>query len=94
MNFTNETKGDAAVIDQRNRLEEEPFTYRILKDDKLQIYFENKPIMLLKGSSSKEIIEKLNRAETILEEQLVLAKITGQFKHGNEKTSKHSNKYK
>ena len=82
------------MIDQRNRLEEEPFTYRILKDDKLQIYFENKPIMLLKGNSSKEIIEKLNRAETIHEEQLILAKITGQFKHGNEKTSKQSNKYK
>ena len=80
-------------IDKRQKLEEEPFTYRVMKDEKIDIAWHGKSIMLLKGSSAKEIINKLNQAPTIMEEQLVLAKITGNFKHGNEKNSKKTPKY-
>jgi len=74
-------------IDQRNRLNEEPFEYQVFKDNKVQIYWNSKPVMMLKGSAALDLLKKLERAEgkTV---QLVLAKITGNFKRGNEKTAK------
>jgi hypothetical protein len=72
-------------IDQKNILDEEPFGYRELKDNKVQIYWNDKPIMLLKGPSAQKLLMKLEKASG-KEIQLVLAKITGNFKRGNEKS--------
>jgi len=74
-------------IDQRNMLNEEPFEYQVFKDNKVQIYWNNKPVMMLKGSAALDLLKKLERAEG-KNVQLVLAKITGNFKRGNEKTAK------
>ena len=74
-------------IDQRNLLSEEPFEYSILKDNKVQISFHHKTVMMLKGSAAMDLIKKLEKADG-LEKQLILAKVTGNFKRGNEKISK------
>lgn len=76
-----------APIDQRNMLDEEPFEYQIFKDNKVQIYWNNKPVMMLKGSAALDLLKKLERAEG-KDVQLALAKITGNFKRGNEKIAK------
>lgn len=70
--------------DQRNVLDEEPFEYRELKDSKVQVYWNNKPVMLLKGSEALKLLRKLENSDS-KQTQLILAKITGNFKRGNEK---------
>ena len=58
-------------VDQRGKLEETPFSYRSSKD----------------GTVFLEYRGLLGRIEALepLEVQLVLAKLTGNFKHGNER---------
>lgn len=76
-------------IDQKNVLDENPFDYRIFKDNKLEITWNDKPVMMLKGTAAAELIRKLEKAEG-KEVQLILAKVTGNFKRGNEKLFKKS----
>ena len=71
-------------VDQRNRLDEEPFDYKVYKDSKIQIYWYHKPVTLLKGKKALDILKKLEKSN-IKEKQLILAKVTGNFKRGNEK---------
>ena len=67
--------------------DEQQFEYRIFKDNMMQIYWNGKAVMMLKGSAAQDLMKKLERAEG-KEEQLVLAKVTGNFKRGNEKIIK------
>ena len=72
-------------IDKRNRLSEEPFTYRITKKGTV-VYYKGKQIKFLKDREALRLIERINEVEdNITELQLLLAKITGYFKRGNEK---------
>lgn len=75
------------MIDQRGILDEEPFAFKVLKDNKLQIFWHDKPVMILKGNQSLELLNKLESAEG-KDVQLLLAKVTGNFKHGNERLAK------
>lgn len=70
---------------KKNTLEEKPFDYKIFKD-KIQITWNGKPVMMLKGSAAQKLIKKIEKAEG-MEVQLILAKITGNFKRGNEKNA-------
>lgn len=72
-------------IDKRNRLDEEPFSYRITKDDTVFIEFHGKRVKTLKGKEAEKFLERIEEAENEKEEQLILAKITGNFKRGNER---------
>lgn len=74
-------------IDKRNRLQEECFSYRVSKDNKVFIFWHEKQVMILKGKDSEKFLAKIEKADTI-ESQLIMAKVTGNFKHGNEKTNK------
>lgn len=71
-------------IDQRDRLLEEPFSYKFTKSNKTLIYYEGRQIMMLSEKDTKKLMSKLKGKKGI-EEQLVLAKATGNFKHGNER---------
>jgi len=75
-------------IDKRNRLDEEVFSYRVSKNNSLFINFKGKEIKIVKGKEAERFLSKIQAAETDKEIQLALAKITGNFKHGNEKNSK------
>ncbi len=74
-------------IDKGNRLHEECFSYRISKDNKVFIYWYDKQVMILKGKESEKFLAKIERADA-LESQLIMAKVTGNFKRGNEKMNK------
>lgn len=78
-------------IDKRNKLKEEVFSYRVSKDNKVFISWQGKQVMILKGKESEKFLYKVSEADTI-EAQLIMAKVTGNFKRGNEKTSKTSKK--
>lgn len=72
-------------IDKRKRLEEEVFTYRITKNNIVFIDYNGKHVTTLKGKEAEKIIKRIEQAATDHEVQLILAKVTGNFKRGNEK---------
>lgn len=75
-------------IDKRGVLDEEVFTYRIFKDNKVFIYWHGKHITTLSGDKAREFEEDILGLEG-KEAQLIMAKVTGHFKHGNERVLKH-----
>ena len=74
-------------VDKRNILDEEPFSYKITKDNKVFLYWHGKQVSMLRGKESERFIAKVNNANT-KEAQLIMAKLTGNFKRGNEKDNK------
>jgi len=71
-------------IDKRNKFEEIVFSYRPTKDGKVIIYWYDKQVSILKGKQANKLLSKISRADE-KEIQLLLAKVTGNFKRGNEK---------
>lgn len=71
-------------IDKRQRLESDPFTFKVTKDQKLIIYRGAKKVKIISAKKSADFISLAKSADeqTI---QLALAKITGHYKHGNER---------
>lgn len=72
-------------IDNRDRLQLEPFSYKVTKSNKTLIYYENRQIMILSEKDTKKFLDKIKN-QSNFDIQLVLAKITGNFKHGNERS--------
>ncbi|MCC5896011.1 MAG: hypothetical protein JJU16_11150 [Alkalibacterium sp.] len=68
------------------------FTYKIRKGNKVFIYYYGKQIMILTQQRALQLIEDLEYADAE-EEQYLLARITGNFKRGNERESKLKDKY-
>ena len=60
-----------------------PFSYRKTKDGQVQIFHENRPAKTLKGNEAIRTLIKLENSDEH-SAQLHMAKITGQFKFGNE----------
>jgi hypothetical protein len=83
-----ETMGN---IDKRKRLDEEVFTYRVTKNNTVFIDYQGKQVTVLKGKEAEKIINRINGAATDKEVQLILAKVTGNFKRGNEKDASKKN---
>ncbi len=75
-------------IDKRNRLNEELFSYRVSKSNTVFIDYACKVIKSVKGKEAERLISRIQQAETDKDVQLALAKITGNFKRGNEKDNK------
>ncbi len=72
------------MIDQRNRLEENPFEFKVTKNGKVFIYWQSKEIKILSGQAASKFLRKIENSSQF-DIQLELAKVTGHFKHGNEK---------
>lgn len=51
----------------------------------ISIEYYRKQIMTLKGNDAEKFLNKINRASNEKEKQLIMAKITGNFKRGNER---------
>ena len=73
-------------IDRRGRLQNEPFTFRATKDGKVFIHWNGKQIMILKGASAEKFMSSMAGAD-VQKAQLIMAKVTGHFKHGNERSA-------
>lgn len=69
--------------DKRNKLKDNPFDYKIMKSQKTLIYYKNRQIMMLSEKDTKKLLQRINN-KSEFEIQLALAKVTGNFKHGNE----------
>jgi len=70
-------------VDKRGRLDEQIFSYRESKD-KVFIFWYNKQVMILKGQRARTFIDKIAQLDGKAA-QLMMAKITGNFKRGNER---------
>jgi hypothetical protein len=71
-------------IDKRGKLQERPFTFRETKGGKVFIHWHGKQITILKDKAAikfTESVSKMNQEEA----QLLMARVTGHFKHGNER---------
>ncbi len=71
-------------IDKHGELELEPFSYRATKDGLVFLEFRGATVKTIAGENAKKFLKKAGSLDG-LELQLVLAKLTGNFKHGNEK---------
>ncbi len=70
-------------IDKRHTLDEEVFSYRATEDGKVFLFWRGKQIKVLKGYTAQEFLEDVSDTDP-KDAQMVMAKITGNFKHGNE----------
>jgi len=77
----------SAHIDKRGILDEEIFTYRVTKDNKVFISYEGKPVTTLSCKNAESFIKKIQNSDG-KRAQLIMAKATGNFKRGNEKLFK------
>lgn len=71
-------------IDQRNRLDDEVFTFRATKNGKVFLFWQGKQVTVLKGKAAQQFKNKMKGCNH-KEAQLIMAKATGHFKHGNER---------
>jgi hypothetical protein len=79
-------------VDQRNKLKEDVFSYRLAKDNKdnkVYIFLYSKQVTVLSGEKGKKFLSRIENSEPH-EAQLIMAKATSNFKRGNEK-NQHPN---
>lgn len=72
-------------------LAHEPFSFRETKSGLVQISFQGRVVTTLAGKEAVRFLSRVAQADA-QEQQLAMAKATGHFKHGTERTSKNSNK--
>ena len=70
------------MVDRRGVLDEEVFTYRVTKDGKVFISYHGKHVTTLAGKRADAFVAKIKGADG-KDAQLIMAKATGNFKHGN-----------
>jgi hypothetical protein len=63
------------------------FTYKTTKDNIVFIYWQGKQVTVLSDKESEKFLRKIMN-KNHKEVQLAMAKITGNFKRGNEKDNK------
>lgn len=71
--------------DRRGRLaEQQPFAYQTSKDGAVFISWQGRRVMVLKGKSALRFLHTVQYADE-QQAQLAMARITGNFKRGNER---------
>ncbi len=70
--------------DKRNKFDEEIFTYSKVKEGKVFIFWNGKQVTILKDKKAENFLSRVSSANQ-KEAQLIMAKLTGNFKRGNER---------
>lgn len=71
--------------DARGRLDDEPFAYRTSANGQLFITWQGRTVQTLRGSAAARLLARLDQLDPP-GQQLALAKATGNFKRGNERS--------
>ena len=74
-------------VDQRGVLDSEVFTYKATKSKKVFISWRGKQVTVLSGGKAEDFLSQIAQADD-KQAQLIMAKATGHFKHGNERPGK------
>jgi len=77
----------AGNIDKRGVLDEEVFSYRVTKDGKVFVSYHGKVVTTLSGKRADSFVADISGLDG-KDAQLVMAKVTGNFKRGNERLMK------
>ncbi len=72
---------------EEDSLYEKNFSYRETKNHRLQIFWRGREVLVVTGKAAVKLQSKLAQ-KTDSEKQLTLAKVTGNFKRGNEREGK------
>ena len=72
-----------------SKLEAGFFEYQVSKDNKVFIYWYNKPVTTLAGKQAQKFLAQIESLDGV-EAQLVMARFTGNFKRGNERQGKQT----
>jgi hypothetical protein len=75
-------------VDKRGKLDEDMFSYHITKDDRILLYWHDKLVKILAAKQSQKFLGQIASANDDKEIQLIMAKVTGNFKRGNEREGK------
>ena len=70
--------------DRRGKLDAEVFAYRVTKDGRVFISWNGKAVTTLSAKDAERFVSKIANADS-KQAQLIMARATGHFKHGNEK---------
>ena len=68
-------------------LADEPFSYRSMKSGLVEISYKGRAVTKLSGRNATRFLSRVESGDRN-NAQLVMAKATGHFKHGNERLSK------
>jgi hypothetical protein len=68
--------------------DEAPFQFLETKDDKVFITWDGKTVAVLRGKDAARFLERA-RAASAQEQQQLMARVTGNFKRGNERRGTH-----
>lgn len=71
--------------DKRGYLDTNPFDYHLNKNGTVFLLWEGKQVKILKGKAADKLMKKIENLDDKAV-QLVLAKLTGNFKRGNERS--------
>ncbi|UOE44663.1 hypothetical protein [Agromyces larvae] len=77
---------DADAGDRRARLVEDPFDFRITKAGAVIVLRGGRAVMTVGGASAGRLVAALSRADDA-QTQHLLARASGNYKRGNERTS-------
>jgi hypothetical protein len=70
-----------------DNLSDYPFSFKETKAGKVFIYWHDKQAAVLTGAAASKFLEEVRDAGED-DAQLLMARLTGNFKHGNERTAK------
>jgi hypothetical protein len=71
-------------VDKRHILDDEVFSFFASKDGKVFISWYGKQVKTLSGDEARQFVDKISGLEH-KNAQLLMAKLTGNFKRGNER---------
>ena len=68
----------------RGGLEDSPFSYRVSKDGKVFVSWRGRQVKTLAGRQARSFVARIEAMDAG-EQQLEMARVTGNFKRGNER---------
>ncbi len=71
-------------MDARGRLDSDPFSYRVTKDERVLVDRGGRRIAVIAGRQGRRLTAELANASSAQAQQLLLARATGHYRHGNE----------
>lgn len=78
---------DRRPVDRRNVLDDEPFSYQAGKDDRVFIAWHGRRVLTLRGTEGRRFLSRIADLDR-KDAQLLMARITGNFKRGNERSTR------
>ena len=72
---------------KRKKFKNNIFNYATTKDGKVFIYWQGKLAKIIKGKDARKFLKRIS-SSSLKGQQMVMAKITGNFKRGNERCLK------